>query len=74
MAILRVWALYSRSRIILGVLLALYSIEIILFVVDRVVFSTEKNEGTWNSVTHHADCITGCTPIPQTYSGHHAGA
>lgn len=38
--ILRVWALYGRSRIILGVLLALYVMEIIPFIIACIILST----------------------------------
>ena len=43
--ILRVWALYNRSMFILGALLTLYAIELILFLVDRILFTVEGIEG-----------------------------
>ena len=38
--ILRVWVLYSRSKVILGVLLTLYVLEIIPFIVACIILST----------------------------------
>ena len=40
--ILRVWALYNQSRLILGTLLTLYAIEVIFTLVSCVVFSTSN--------------------------------
>lgn len=40
--ILRVWALYRRSRFILGALLTLYAIEVIVALVNCVVVSTRS--------------------------------
>ena len=39
--ILRVWAMYNRSRIILGVLLSLYALEIVSFIITCVIISTK---------------------------------
>ena len=41
--ILRVWALYGRSKFILGILLTLYAIEIILGLVSCIILSTQNN-------------------------------
>jgi hypothetical protein len=38
--ILRVWALYNRSKIILGVLLAFYVLVIIPFIIACIILST----------------------------------
>ena len=35
--ILRVWAMYNQSRLILGILLVCYAISIISYLVDRVM-------------------------------------
>lgn len=43
--VLRVWAIYNRSRFILHTFLTLYAIEVVLFLVDRIMFNIEKNEG-----------------------------
>ena len=43
--VLRVWAMYSQSRFILGTLLTFYSIERIIFLVDRGTFHIEKKDG-----------------------------
>ena len=37
--ILRVWAMYNQSRLILGVLLVFYAISLTSFVVDHVIVS-----------------------------------
>lgn len=42
--ILRVWAMYGRSRSILGVLLTLYVLEIVLFIITCTIISI-KFEG-----------------------------
>ena len=39
--ILRVWALYARSRVILGALLTLYSVEVVAYLVFCVMASAE---------------------------------
>ena len=39
--ILRVWALYRQSMVILTTLLTLYAIEVILFFVVAVIFSNK---------------------------------
>ena len=36
----RVWAMYNQSKYILGVLLTIYAIELVLHLVDRVMYST----------------------------------
>lgn len=38
--ILRVWALYSRSKFILGALIVLYTVDFILYLVDCFLLST----------------------------------
>ena len=43
--ILRVWALYNRSRLTLVVLLTFYAIELMLYVADSLVLSTKKSQG-----------------------------
>ena len=43
--ILRVWALYNQSKTVLGVLLTLYTIELILYLVDSIML-TNMNKGT----------------------------
>lgn len=42
--ILRVWAIYNQSRLILSILLTLYVIEVTLYLVDCVLF-TQMNKG-----------------------------
>ena len=50
--ILRVWALYNQSRLILGTLFTLYAIEVIIMLVSCVVFSTsDQPVGTYNITT-----------------------
>ena len=40
--ILRVWALYNQSKLILGTLLALYAIEVIINLISCVFVSTQN--------------------------------
>ena len=40
--ILRVWALYNRSKSILGVLLALYAVEVIVALVNCIIVSAQN--------------------------------
>ena len=40
--ILRVWAMYSGSKVILGVLLTLYVLEMISFIANSIVVSTKS--------------------------------
>ena len=40
--ILRVWALYSRSRIILGALLTFYFLEVIPYLIVCIISSTQE--------------------------------
>lgn len=39
--ILRVWALYARSRFVLGILLTLYAVEVVVYLVFGVMSSAE---------------------------------
>ena len=41
--ILRVWVMYNRSRVILGILLMLFSVEIVSSIIGGVVGSNPKN-------------------------------
>ena len=41
--ILRVWVMYNRSRLILGILLMLFSVEVISTIIAAVVGSDPKN-------------------------------
>lgn len=43
MMILRVWALYNRSKLVLSVLLVLFSLEIISFILAATVNSVPRN-------------------------------
>ena len=43
--ILRVWAMYNQSKIVLSALLTLYTIGLILNLVDCILL-TQMNEGT----------------------------
>ena len=45
--ILRVWAMYSRSRLILGILLILFSLETIS---DVLVAATSSNPRYWSGM------------------------
>ena len=46
--ILRVWAMYNRSRLILGTLLVLFSLEIISIIIAAAIYSDPKNLlGMW---------------------------
>ena len=56
--ILRVWALYGRSRIILGTLLMLYTIEVIAYLVYSVVVTVNSSSGMWNNTSYHVHYIT----------------
>ena len=49
--ILRVWAMYNQSRLILGLLLVIYVINMILYLIERIMFCTnlKKNAGMSNS-------------------------
>ena len=40
--ILRVYAMYSRSRVILGVLLVLYFTEVVIFLIGGSIYSDAK--------------------------------
>lgn len=42
--IFRVRAVYKQSRIILGILLLPYTVDLIVYLIDRIMFST-KNKG-----------------------------
>jgi hypothetical protein len=41
--LLRVWVMYSRSGLILGILLTLFSVEIISTILDDAINSDPKN-------------------------------
>ena len=41
--ILRVYAVYNRSRIILGVLLAIYVAEVVMLIVACIFYSSPNN-------------------------------
>ena len=41
--ILRVWALYNRSRLILGTLVTFYAMEVILVLVSSIILSIQIN-------------------------------
>ena len=43
--ILRVWAIYKQSKLILCILLPLYSFELILYLIDRVIFTAQSIGG-----------------------------
>ena len=46
--ILRVWAMYTRSKLILGALLALFSVEIVSTLVADVTFQDSRYmSGVW---------------------------
>ena len=67
--ILRAWALYNRSRFILGVLLTLYAIEVIVYLVDVVILSTQSESAgrwTWLHILH-THYITGYLPFFRSY-------
>lgn len=40
--ILRVWALYNRSKLILAILLTLYAIQLIIYATFCVILSTQS--------------------------------
>ena len=40
---LRVWAMYNRSRIILGTLLTFYVIEVIPLTIGSIIYSNPRN-------------------------------
>ena len=44
--ILRLWAIYSRSKLVLGSLLMLYIVELILFLINYVITDTRSPSGT----------------------------
>lgn len=46
MMILRVWALYNRSKLILSTLLVLYGANVVSFLVYYAVFSARFREHT----------------------------
>lgn len=43
-AILRLWTMYNRSRLILSVLTALFSMEILVNVLGAAIYSDPRNE------------------------------
>ena len=43
-AILRLWKMYDRSRLILSVLIALFSMEILVNVLGAAIYSDPRNE------------------------------
>ena len=43
-AILRLWTMYNRSRLILSVLIALFSMEILVNVLGAAIYSDPRNE------------------------------
>ena len=59
--ILRVWAMYNQSRLILGVLLVFYAISLTSFVVDHVIVS--KSVGMSKITSHCARCRIGLQVI-----------
>ena len=68
--ILRVSALYNRSRFILGILFTLYAVELILYLVDRVILNITQHAGMW-SVVSYLSHMTKYLPSSRSYSGHH---
>ena len=46
--LLRVWAMYNQSKYILGTLLTVYTIEVVLYLVDCVMYSTSNTAGMYN--------------------------
>lgn len=57
--ILRLWALFGRSRPILATLLVLFAIQVITYAVCRVMISTRNNpESMCNSASYYAHQIT----------------
>ena len=72
--ILRVWALYSRSRFILYVLLTIYAIEVMFEVASRIVFTTQNQPmGMWNIVSYYAHYITGYSLFSRPHSAYRSG-
>ena len=43
--LLRVWAVYNQSKYILNILLTIYVIELVLYLVYCVMYSTSNTEG-----------------------------
>jgi len=55
--ILRIWAMYNRSKIILGILLTTYLGEVVLSAIASVVYSSPKNTAvTVNQVLDLSSC------------------
>ena len=58
--ILRVWAMYNQSKLILGALLTLYAAEVITSLIPCIITSAQKSPvGMWNLVSSYAHHITG---------------
>ena len=58
--ILRVWALYNRSRFILAILLILFTMEIIPYLIFCVIFSIQHQPiGMWNMAFYRARYLLG---------------
>jgi len=62
--ILRVWAMYNRSRLMLGALLVLFSLEIILVIVPAAFISDPKNVSAATiQILDFSYCVVGFTPV-----------
>ncbi|KAF8452682.1 hypothetical protein L210DRAFT_3519362 [Boletus edulis BED1] len=61
--ILRVWAIYSQSRIILGILLTLYVLEIVPFMIGSITTSIKLTVVT-GQVLDFSFCVTDIGGFP----------
>lgn len=72
--ILRVWAMYNRSKLVLGILLSLFSLEIVSTVVAASINSNPNNmPGMYTSLNEWRGAFTWVstvTPIVGGYSDH----
>ncbi|KAF8442237.1 hypothetical protein L210DRAFT_3536113 [Boletus edulis BED1] len=62
--ILRVWAMYGRSKLVLGVLLASFFLEIVSLVLTAAIQSDPRN---LSAATIHILDFTGCTVDPTSF-------
>ena len=71
--ILRVWALYSRPRFLLGTLLTFYAVEVISYLVScaiLIVHIRNNPLGKYNMALYYSPYITGYPPFSQPYRGY----
>ena len=61
--ILRVWALYNQSRLVLGALLGLYTVEVILLFVRYLLVSISVGSGSASKPNDFVLCMIDRIPL-----------